>query len=99
MSIFDSIRFVKNNETIYKILINGQWLEASDTFAIKSPIDDSLIAKVQKSSQREAELAVQAAFNAKSKIANMDACDRAKVLDKMGDLLEQNNLRRLAKLA
>ncbi len=90
MSIFDSIRFVKNNETIYKILINGQWLEASDTFAIKSPIDDSVIAKVQKSSQKEAELAVQTAFNAKSKIANMDACDRAKVLDKMGDLLEQN---------
>jgi len=90
MSIFDSIRFVRNDQTTYKILINGQWLEASDTFEIKSPVDGSFLAKVQKTSQKEAEQAVQAAFNAKLKIANMDACDRSKTLDKMADLLEQN---------
>jgi malonate-semialdehyde dehydrogenase (acetylating)/methylmalonate-semialdehyde dehydrogenase len=45
---------------------------------------------VQKTNQKDAERAVQAAFNAKTKIAGMDASDRAKILDKMGDLLEQN---------
>ena len=90
MPVFDSIRFVRNNETIYKMLINGQWMEASDTFEVKTPTDGSLIARVQKASQMEAEQAVQSAFNAKPKIANMDACGRAKILDKMGDLLEQN---------
>jgi acyl-CoA reductase-like NAD-dependent aldehyde dehydrogenase len=90
MSIFDSIRFVRNSETIYKMLIDGQWLEASNTFEIKSPVDDSLIAKVQKASKDDAEKAVQAAFNAKTKIANMDASERGKILDKMGELLEQN---------
>jgi len=90
MSIFDSIRFVRNNEMVYKILIDGQWIEASDTFEIKSPADGSLIARVQKASQKDAERAVQAAFNAKSKIANTDASERSKMLDRMGDLLEQN---------
>ena len=90
MSIFDSIRFVRNNETIYKILINGQWLEASETFEIKSPADGSIVARVQKASQKEAELAVQVAYDARTKIANLDASERAKILDKAGDLLEQN---------
>jgi acyl-CoA reductase-like NAD-dependent aldehyde dehydrogenase len=89
MFIFDSIRSVKNDQIVYKMLINGQWIEASNTFEIKSPADDSLIARVQKANQTEAEQAVLAAFNAKPKIANMDACDRAKLLDKMGDLLDQ----------
>jgi acyl-CoA reductase-like NAD-dependent aldehyde dehydrogenase len=90
MSIFDSIRFVRNNETIYKMLIDGQWIEASNTFEIKTPADDSFIARVQKSNKDYAEKAVQAAFNAKSKIANMDACERSKILDKIAELLEQN---------
>lgn len=89
MFIFDSIKSVKNDETVYKVLINGQWIEASETFEVKSPADSSLIARVQKSNKDMAEQAVQAAFIAKPKIANMDACDRAKLLDKMGDLLDQ----------
>jgi acyl-CoA reductase-like NAD-dependent aldehyde dehydrogenase len=90
MSIFDSIRFVISNETIYKMLIDGQWIEASDIFEVKTPIDGSFIARVQKASQGDAEKAVQAAFNAKEKIAKMDAIDRGAILDKAGDLLEQN---------
>jgi len=89
MFIFDSIRSVKNDQTVYKMFINGQWIESSNTFEIKSPADDSVVARVQKANQTEAEQAVLAAFNAKPKIANMDACDRAKLLDKMGDLLDQ----------
>lgn len=90
MSIFDSIRFAVSNVTVYKMLINGQWKEALETFEVKSPADGLLVARVQKAGRIEAEDAVQAAYNSKSKIANMDASDRAKILDKMGDLLEQN---------
>ncbi|NIO44638.1 MAG: aldehyde dehydrogenase family protein [Candidatus Aenigmarchaeota archaeon] len=92
MSIFDSIRFVKDNKYIYKILINGKWLESSTkkTFEIKSPADGSLIAEAQKASKRDAGKTVKAAFNAKTKIANMDASERGKILDKMGNLLEEH---------
>ena len=91
MSIFDSIRFVSNNETIYKMFINGEWLESSkkETQDIKSPIDGSLIAKFQKATKKDAEKAVKAAFKAKSTIANMDPSQRADLLDKMGNLLEE----------
>ena len=75
MSIFDSIRFVRNNETVYKMLINGKWVESSDTSEIKSPVDGSLVARVQKANKDDAEKAVQAAFDAKPKIANMDASE------------------------
>ncbi|OGI12162.1 hypothetical protein A3K64_02400 [Candidatus Micrarchaeota archaeon RBG_16_36_9] len=90
MSVFDSIRLMVGNQAVYKILINGQWKEAVETFEIKSPADGSIVARVQKAGKAEAEEAVQSAFNSKSKIASMDACDRAKILDKMGDMLEKN---------
>ncbi len=90
--MFDSIRFVKENKTVYKILINGKWKESSNkkTFEIKNPADGSLIAEVQKASKKDAEKAVKAAFKAKSKIANMNASERGDILDKMGNLLEQH---------
>lgn len=92
MSIFDKIRFEANNETVYKMFINGKWVESSkkQTKELKSPIDDSLIAKFQKASKKDAEKAVQAAFNAKPVIANMDPAERGKILDKMGNLLEEH---------
>ena len=88
MSIFDSIK----TDNVYKIFINGQWIESSnkETFEIKSPIDDSLIAKVQKATKKDAEDAVQTAFNSKPKIANMPASERAEILKKAANLLEQN---------
>jgi acyl-CoA reductase-like NAD-dependent aldehyde dehydrogenase len=41
------------------MLINGQWLEASETFEVKTPADGSFIAKVQKANKDNAEQAVQ----------------------------------------
>jgi len=92
MSIFDSIRFDKNNKTVYKILINGQWVESSNkkTFEVKSPIDGSLLAEVQKATREDAEKAIQTAFDSKQKIANIDASERGEILDKMGELLEKH---------
>ncbi len=92
MSIFDSIGYNYNNKAFYKILINGQWLESSnkETFDIKSPIDGSIVAAVQRATKEDAEKAVQAAFNAKQKISNMDAYEKSKILSKMAELLEQN---------
>jgi glyceraldehyde-3-phosphate dehydrogenase (NADP+) len=92
MSIFDSIRYSKDGKTFYKLLINGQWVESSKkgTFDIKDVADGSLIASVQKASKEDAEKAVQAAFDSKSKIANMPAFERANALGKMASILEQN---------
>jgi len=92
MSAFDSIRYTLNNQTVYEMLINGEWIKSStrETIDVTSPIDGSFVAKVQKASVKETENAVEAAFNTKHIIEKMDAFDRAKILDKAADLLEQN---------
>jgi len=92
MSIFDEIRFVSNNETFYKMFIDGNWVESSNkqTFEVRNPHDNSLVGKVQKATQEDAEKAVQAAFNSKGKIASMSALDRGNLLLKIAELLEQN---------
>jgi glyceraldehyde-3-phosphate dehydrogenase (NADP+) len=92
MSTFDSIRYSNNSKTVYKILINGQWVESSNkgTFDIKNPADGSVIGSVQKASKDDAEKAARAAYDSKSKIAGMPAFERANILEKMAQALEQN---------
>ena len=85
-NIFDGIK----SGNAYKILINGQWVESSSkqTFEIRNPADGSLIASVQKATKEDAERAVQTAFDSKPKIAGMEPCDRANILDRMAELLQ-----------
>jgi glyceraldehyde-3-phosphate dehydrogenase (NADP+) len=90
MSTFDSIRSVKNNQTVYKILINGKWVESTETSEVKNPADGSLVALIQKAKKDDAEKAVQAAYDSKPKIAGMPAFQRAQLLGKMAHLLDQN---------
>jgi glyceraldehyde-3-phosphate dehydrogenase (NADP+) len=86
-NIFDEI---KSGNT-YKILVNGQWVESSakQMFEVTNPADGSLIASVQKATKEDAERAVQAAFDSKPKIAGMELCNRADMLDRMAVLLER----------
>jgi glyceraldehyde-3-phosphate dehydrogenase (NADP+) len=91
--VFDPVRFpsAADGVQIYKMYINGQWAESANrrTFEVKNPANGSVIARVQSATQGDAEWAVQSAFNAKDKIGDMDAVDRARLLDKVGDLTDE----------
>ncbi len=91
---FDAIRFPssENGTQIYKMLINGKWIESSNkkTFDVRNPYDGSIVGRVQKAARDDAENAVKSAFDAKKKIANMSAYDRAKILDKIADLVSEH---------
>ena len=93
-NIFDGIRFpcAVSGVQIYKMLINGKWIESSNkiTLDVANPFDRSIIGKVQKATPEDAKSAVHAAFNAKARIAGMRAFDRAKILNKIADLVEEN---------
>ncbi len=91
MSIFDSIRDVRDGKAVYKTLIDGQWIEAPDTFVVMNPADGSVVARVQKCGKVEAEKAVSAAYNAKFMVAHMPAFERAEMLSRMARLLGQNS--------
>ncbi len=92
MSIFDEIRFLSDKDLVYKMFIGGSWVESSDkkTFDVLSPIDGSLVGKVQKATKKDAENAVEEAFKAKEKISNMAAIDRSEILRKASKILEKN---------
>lgn len=88
MSLFDDIR----TGNAYRMLINGKWVEAEGKAVqnVYTPIDGSVIATVPRSSLKDAEAAVMAAYDSRGKIAKMAAVDRAKILNKIGDLMYAN---------
>ena len=91
---FDDIRFpcAKSGIQIYKMLIDGIWVESSNktVLDILNPYDNSIVGKVPKATKEDAHAAVRAAYNAKDKIAKMTAFDKAKILNKIADLVEEN---------
>lgn len=88
MALFDDIRSGK----AYKMYINGKWVSSSNkqTMDVATPIDSSIIANVPRATTKDAEAAIQAAYKARPKIAKMAAVDRAKLLNKIGDLIYAN---------
>ena len=91
---FDEIRFpcAVSGMQIYKMLINGVWVESSNktVLEILNPYDNSTVGKVPKATKEDAYAAVHAAYNAKDRIAKMTAFDKAKILNKIADLVEEN---------
>lgn len=89
--VFDPIRFpsAEDGVLIYKMFIDGEWVESSTraTFDVKNPFDNSVIARIQRGTQDDAERAVVSAYANKDQIAHMDAIDRGKLLEKIGDLI------------
>jgi len=89
--VFDSIRS-KGKAPTYKMFVAGKWVQSSsgETQEVRTPIDSSVIARVPKATEKDAEAAVQAAYASRKLIGDMDAVDRAALLNKIGDLIYEN---------
>lgn len=76
----------------YKNLINGEWKESEsgNFIEIKSPIDDSLLGEVPAMTRAEVDEAIEAARIAQKEWRNVPTNERAKILYKAADLLEEN---------
>ena len=92
--IWHPVRFpsASNGLMIYKMLINGEWVESSNrhTFEVRNSYDNSIVGKVQKASKEDALRAVEAAFSAKSAMAKMDAIERIELLEKIKGLVSEH---------
>lgn len=88
MALFDDIR----SGNVYKMFIGGKWVASSsgETQDVTTPIDGSVIARIPRSTIQDAERAVQTAYESRAKIGKMAAVDRAKLLNKIGDLVYAN---------
>ena len=76
----------------YENLIGGKWTPPVDGeyFENRSPIDDSLIAKMPRSKAADVNLAVEAAHKAFATWKNTSATERSNMLLRIADVIEQN---------
>ncbi|PAD17572.1 aldehyde dehydrogenase family protein [Shouchella clausii] len=70
--------------------IDGRWLEGKDkTIAVRSPYSGEVVGKQSEATEEEVELALEAAFTGKKKIAALPAKARASILNKAASLLKE----------
>lgn len=75
---------------IDQILINGEWLQTSKTFAVSNPADGELIANVASAGTEEAEAAVEAATVAMHEWKQKTAKQRSNFLRRWFELMMAN---------
>lgn len=69
------------------LLINGEWMEASQYGELRSPYSGEVIAQIPLATEQETMLAIESAYAAKEKMAKMPAHRRAAILEKLVLLL------------
>ena len=76
----------------FKMLIDGKWTKSFDgrTLDIDSPIDDSVIAKVQAATVGDVDRAVEAARGARKSIRDIPAIDRIDILNRARHIIEDH---------
>ena len=76
----------------YDNFIGGKFVAPLDGeyFENRSPIDNSIIAKYPRSKKTDVNLAVEAANKAKEAWGNTSPAERAALLNKVADIIEEN---------
>lgn len=81
---------ISNGQT-FKSLVDGKWIETEtkNTIEIKSPVDKSLVGKVQAFSRDEVDKIIENAKSAQADWADKTVDERANILYKAADLFDQ----------
>lgn len=88
----DTVRAKALGSSRYGNFIDGRWIEPIEGkyFADHSPINGRLIAEFAGSTPADIELALDAAHRARAKWAAVSPTDRARILNRIADRLEDN---------
>jgi acyl-CoA reductase-like NAD-dependent aldehyde dehydrogenase len=73
-----------------KLFINGEWIQAKQYSPLYSPYDGELLAEIPYADEEEVDMAIAAADKAKAELAKMPSHQRASILEKLVQLLEEN---------
>jgi len=73
-----------------KNLINGKWVESSQTFETTNPANGEVLAEVAHASDAQVAQAVQAARDAFPAWAGLAVAKRSKIITRLGDLIADN---------
>ncbi|WP_257347291.1 aldehyde dehydrogenase family protein [Pseudalkalibacillus decolorationis] len=74
-----------------KLFISGKWHEGSESYELKSPYDDEVIATVPLANSREVEEALDSAEKGAQVIKNMTSLERSQILEKASRVLEERS--------
>ena len=76
----------------FRLFVDGKWSLASGgrTLDVDTPIDDSVIARVQAGTLADAEKAVESAYRARKSIRDIPAIDRIDLLNKARHILQDH---------
>ncbi|MFZ5793157.1 MAG: aldehyde dehydrogenase family protein [Pseudomonadota bacterium] len=88
----DTVRAKGHTPSRYGNFIGGRWVEPirGEYFTDHSPINGRQLAEIAKSSPEDVEAALDAAHRAKEGWARMAPAERAKILNRVADRLEEN---------
>ena len=75
------------NPTVIPMLIGGQWRVAAETYEVRDPYRNTVVAHAPRSTLRELDDALNAAVKARAKAAATPAYERAALLRRAGKLL------------
>jgi glyceraldehyde-3-phosphate dehydrogenase [NAD(P)+] len=74
----------------FKMFLEGAWVSLKERIEVRSPIDGGLVATVPSSSEREAGLAVEAAYTNRKFIRSIPAVKKIEIFQRARELLLQN---------
>lgn len=76
----------------YQLFIGGQWRDASDgaVFKTKCPADGEILAECAQATREDVDAAVQAAWKAFETWKNVSVNERAAILNKIADIINEN---------
>ncbi|MGD6964430.1 aldehyde dehydrogenase family protein [Fictibacillus phosphorivorans] len=75
-----------------RLFINGKWTLAKKYTILYSPYSMEEIAEIPQATEDEVDLAIEAAYESRSKMADMPSHQRAGILEKLASLMEQRSL-------
>lgn len=81
-----------NLQEKYKLFINGEWVDSSDGATIKAynPATGELLSEIADATEQDVDNAVHAARNAFNTWSKTTPIERAAVLNKIADIIEEN---------
>lgn len=80
---------MKHNPKKQPLFINGEWVDAANHKPLYAPFTKELIAEIPEATFSEMDAAIAAAENAKNKIAQMPAHQRATILENIVQLMRE----------
>ena len=90
--IFSACFTRRDGVPVFKQFISGRWVESSDhhAFEVDTPIDSSVIAKVQAATIEDVDRAVAAADRARKSMRDIPAIDRIDILNKARHIMRDH---------